>query len=544
MAATAGRGRSVARILADAASTLSSYDEAQKRLCRILELVAELVPCTTATLHLGDTRVPVASLTIGEGAGAETLARAAALFCRLDGEPAPAGSIHSGHEQAQVAYPLVCRDMDLLGLLLLCRPPSRPFSDEELQRLSVAGSLVSSYLAWLASRDEHAALVQRERAARESAEVASRAKDTFLANLSHELRTPLSAIAGWASLLRKGGLNEPTVRRAIEVIDRSAKAEAQLIDDVLDVSRIVNGKLRMEMQPIDMGATVQSVVDTIMPTAELKGVTVSVQVEPFLAVRADAARLHQVLWNLLSNAVKFTPKGGCIDVVARRGEGQVDVEVRDTGIGVSPGFLPLLFDRFSQADESQGRQNAGLGLGLAIVRHIVEAHGGTVAAESPGENRGSTFRVHLPSAQGHDGSRAPGPARPGADSPGEPDPLGGLRVLVVDDDRDALEVAAWTLTARGAMARTAGSAAEASEALRAAAFDLLLVDIGMPSEDGYAFLRRLRSEGCTTPAIALTAYGHADDKRMAAESGFSQHMTKPVAPDDLAAAIVRAVGRV
>jgi signal transduction histidine kinase len=544
MTAGSERDRSVARILSDAASTLSSCDDAAMRLRGVLELVAELVPCQAATLHLADPQVSLAGVSVGEGAGEAYRQLAAALFARLgDDREYSSGLIKNGHEHAQIAFPLVSRDMDLLGLLLLCRPNERPYGEEDLQRLTVAGSLISSYLSWLETRQEHAALIERERAARERAEIASRAKDTFLANLSHELRTPLNAIAGWASLLRKGALNEATTRRAIEVIDRSAKAEAQLIDDVLDVSRIISGKLRMDMHRMDLAATVANVVETVLPTAEVKGITVSVQTEPPVMVMADAARLHQVLWNLISNAVKFTPKGGCIDVLARSSDTHVEVEVRDTGVGLSPEFLPYLFERFTQADDSQRRQNPGLGLGLAIVRHIVEAHGGTVEAESPGENLGSTFRVRLPAVQRREESKAAGPTGIAADDRLLPAGVAGTRVLVVDDDPDAREVVQWTLAERAVIVRTASSAEEASAIMRSATFDLLLVDIGMPAEDGHAFLRRLRAEGCPTPAIALTAYGRPDDKRVAAESGFARHVTKPVSPDNLVAAMLHALGR-
>jgi signal transduction histidine kinase len=541
MDATPERPRSVARILADAASTLSSTDDARNRLRRVLELVVELVPCTMATLHLADPRAALSGLVVGEGADRAFVELAGTLFSHLADDPGRAARFSRdvcGH--AQLAFPIVSRGMDLLGLLLLCRPLERPFGDEELQRLTVSGSLIASYLAALDVSEQHAMLIEAERAAREHAEIASRAKDTFLANLSHELRTPLNAIAGWASLLRKGGLNETTTSRAIEVIDRSAKAEAQLIDDVLDVSRIVSGKLRMEMRRVDVGTTVSAVVDSVLPTAAVKTITVSVHVEPGLVVMGDGARLHQVLWNLLSNAVKFTPKDGCIDVLARRADDKVELEVRDTGAGIAADFLPHLFERFSQADASQRRPNPGLGLGLAIARHIVEAHGGTVSAESGGVNRGAAFTVRLPAAPTPD-------ERPvslaGDVVRAEPGGLTGLRALTVDDDPDAREVVKWTLESRGVLVRTAPSAEEAAETLRSEAFDLLLIDIGMPVEDGHTFLRRIRAEGCAVPAIALTAYGRPDDKRLAAESGFARHLTKPVTPDDLVSAMLQVLGK-
>jgi signal transduction histidine kinase len=541
MDATPERPRSVARILADAASTLSSSDDARNRLRRVLELVVELVPCTMATLHLAGPRAALSGLAVGDGADGTFVELAGTLFSHLADDAGRAARVSRDvHGHAQLAFPIVSRGMDLLGLLLLSRPLERPFGDEELQRLTVAGSLISSYLAALDVHEQHAMLIEAERAARERAEIASRAKDTFLANLSHELRTPLNAIAGWASLLRKGGLDETTTSRAIEVIDRSAKAEAQLIDEVLDVSRIVSGKLRMEMRRVDVGTTVSAVVDSMLPTAEAKAITVSVDVAPGLVVTGDGARLHQVLRNLLSNAVKFTPKDGCIDVLARRAGDKVELEVRDTGVGIAADFLPHLFERFTQADASQRRPNPGLGLGLAIVRHIVEAHGGTVSAESAGVNLGAAFRVRLPAAPTPD-------ERPvslaGDVVRAKPGGLTGLRVLTVDDDPDAREVVKWTLASRGVAVRAAPSAEEAAEALRSEAFDLLLIDIGMPVEDGHTFLRRIRAEGCAVPAIALTAYGRPDDKRLASESGFARHVTKPVTPDDLVSAMLQVLGK-
>jgi signal transduction histidine kinase len=533
--------RSVARVLADAASALSSHEDAARRLALVLQLLAESVHSTGAALHVRNAPPGAGDIAIGDAAG-EAALRAETVCARLDVRAELAeGFIDNQRADSRVAVPLVSHDMDVLGVILLLRPADDPYSDEELQRLSVAGSLISSYLAWLSARAAHAALVERERAARERAESASRAKDVFLANLSHELRTPLNAIVGWASLLRKGGLNEATVHRAIEVIDRSAKAEAQLIDDVLDVSRIVSGKLRFEMLRVDLRAVVAAVVEAVQPTAEVRQIALSAEMQRDLEVMADAARLHQVFWNLLSNAVKFTPKGGCIDVTARRVDGTVEVDVHDTGIGIHPDFVPHLFERFSQADASAKRENGGLGLGLAIVRHIVEAHGGSVAANSAGEGRGATFTVRLPAAASRDGRR---PAVTDEPTPRSPQATGlaGLRVLVVDDDPDARELLQCALTPAGALVRAASSGAEASALLAAHGFDLLLVDIGMPAEDGHAFLRRIRAEGCQAVAIALTAYGRPDDKRTASETGFARHVTKPIDTDDLVVVIRQTIG--
>jgi PAS domain S-box-containing protein len=382
---------------------------------------------------------------------------------------------------------------------------------------------------------------------------ANRLKDEFLANLSHELRTPLNAIIGWADLLSGKQLDAATTEHAVEVISRNAKAQAQLVSDVLDVSRITAGKMRLNVQQVDLPAVVQSAMDVVRPAAEAKKVTLQATIHGASApVTGDPDRLQQVLWNLLSNSVKFTPQGGNVDVALRRAGATVELIVRDTGAGIDPGVLPYVFERFRQGDASSSRQHGGLGLGLAITRHLVELHGGTVHAESAGEGAGAAFAVRLPvRAVIHDAApdtSAP-PARPADSAVGRlPDgSLSGVSVLVVDDEEDARELIRAVLARQGAEIRLAASAAEALAAVASRAPDVLLADIGMPGCDGYELIRRVRIDPdparASMPAIAFTAYGREDDRRRALRAGFDRHEPKPILPDALVALVASVAGR-
>jgi signal transduction histidine kinase len=387
---------------------------------------------------------------------------------------------------------------------------------------------------------EKAELLVREQVARRQAEEANRTKDEFLATLSHELRTPLNAMLGWAQLLRTGNLDAATAARALETIERNARSQAQLISDLLDVSRIITGKLRLELQPIELPLVLEAVLDTVRPAADAKGLQLAVRVDPLVpALRGDADRIQQVIWNLVSNAIKFTPAGGRVEVELGRRPDLVELAVRDTGIGIRPDFLPYVFDRFRQAESAITRTHGGLGLGLSIVRHLVELHGGTVAVASPGEGRGATFTVRLP-AQGTapDLPRHEPAAAGGA---GERPRLDGLHVLVVDDEADARELTARMLGGAGARVTAAASAAAALGALEGELPDVLVVDLGMPGEDGYALLRQVRAlpaaRGGALPAAALTAYARAEDRARALAAGFQIHLAKPVDPPELVAAV-------
>jgi PAS domain S-box-containing protein len=389
---------------------------------------------------------------------------------------------------------------------------------------------------------------ESERAARREAEEANRLKDDFLATLSHELRTPLTAMLGWSRLLRSGGIGEVMAARALESIERNAEAQRQLVDDILDVSSIISGKLRLDVRPISIVSVVESAVDAVRPAADAKRIELRVVIGTRMgAINGDPDRLRQVVWNLLSNAVKFTPEGGRVEVGAERREGVVRVVVSDTGRGIEPDFLPHVFDRFRQADASTTRTHGGLGLGLSIVRHIVEMHGGSVAAESAGAGLGATFAVTLPTEPmpSASGTASVEAARRVVECPPS---LEGLHILVLDDEADTCEVVAAVLTKCGARVTTATSAAEALEAIAAADFDLIISDIGMPGVDGYEFIRRVRarereSGARHTPAIALTAYAREEDRRRAFRAGFQMHLAKPVEPDELTAVVASFSGR-
>lgn len=382
--------------------------------------------------------------------------------------------------------------------------------------------------------------------AQKEAEAANRLKDEFLATLSHELRTPLTAVLGWARMLRGGQLDEKKAARALEVIERNAEAQQRLVEEVLDVSRIITGKLRLSVRPVELVPVVEAAVDVVRPAAEAKGIEMEVSVAADAGlVSGDPDRLQQVVWNLLTNAVKFTEKGGKVEVRLERSGSNVMVKVRDTGIGIPPEFLPHVFDRFRQADASTKREHGGLGLGLAVVRHLVEQHGGTVAAESEGENRGATFVIELPISAIRLGTEENGAGKDNGEGravrSSHSASLGGVRVLVVDDHTDSRDLLSMVLGDCGARVLTASSVKEAIELMGRERIDVLVSDIGMPLEDGYDLIRKVRSlaldEGGGVPALALTAYADEQDRQRALSSGFQQHLSKPIEPADLIAAV-------
>jgi PAS domain S-box-containing protein len=391
---------------------------------------------------------------------------------------------------------------------------------------------------------EREVLLAAERAARESAERHSRMKDEFLATLGHELRTPLNAVLGWATLLRGRAHGPAELEHALTVIERNARQQAQLIEDLLDMSRIVSGKLRLHVQGVELGVVIQAALDAARPAAEAKGVSLGHDLASDAGqVSGDANRLQQVVWNLVSNAVKFTPRGGAVRVGLERVASQVRVSVTDTGEGISAEFLPLVFDRFRQADSSTTRRHGGLGLGLAIVKHLVELHGGTVAASSEGVGRGASFSVSFP-VRATSGAAAVADLAPSASDVS----LAGVRVVVVDDEADARELVARVLEEAGARVGTAGSAEEALGMVQRERPDVVVSDIGMPGEDGYQLVQRIRmlkkEEGGLTPAVALTAFARVEDRRRALLSGFQMHMAKPVEPAELVAVVASVTGRV
>ena len=387
---------------------------------------------------------------------------------------------------------------------------------------------------------EAAVLVQRRAA---EADEANRAKDEFLAVLSHELRTPLNAVYGWARILQSGALSQDRAARALDVIVRQSNAQVQLIDDLLDVSRMITGKMRLDVCPVDLKGVVEQALDAARPAADAKEIRIQVVLDPRAGpVTGDPDRLQQVVWNLVLNAVKFTPKGGRVEVRLQRVDSHVEIVVSDTGQGIAPAVLPFVFDRFRQADSSSRRAHSGLGLGLALVKHLVELHGGGVSAQSAGEGLGATFVVTLPVALADTTMDHMAKLQAAARSDGMPRvPLDGLRVLVVDNDPEALELATAILTGAGAMVRVSASAADALARVRSWRPHVLVSDIEMPGEDGYALIQKVRalaaSEGGHTPAVALTAYGRTHDRVLALTAGYDMHIPKPVDPGELTAII-------
>jgi signal transduction histidine kinase/CheY-like chemotaxis protein len=396
------------------------------------------------------------------------------------------------------------------------------------------------------AEEERERLLVLEREARAEAERQAMLKDEFLATLSHELRTPLHAILGWSEILRKDLGNRERALEALSVIERNGRIQTQLIGDLLDMSRIVSGTLRLDVQRVELSNVIEAAFEAVRPAAEAKDLTigrhVAVVSEP---VYGDPRRLQQVVWNVLSNAVKFTPKGGRIDIALDRADAHAEIRVTDTGEGIAPEFLPHLFERFRQADGTVARAHGGLGLGLALVRQLVELHGGEAHATSDGRGRGATFVIRLPLARipASDGARQS--FRRVVDAPvtrRRSDSLEGLHILVVEDEPDALRMVRRTLEDGGATVSTAPGTDEALNLLVQDRFDLVLSDIGLPGRDGHEFIRECRARGVTTPAIALTAFARAEDRRRALEAGYQDHLTKPLELAELLSAIAAFTG--
>jgi signal transduction histidine kinase/DNA-binding response OmpR family regulator len=464
------------------------------------------------------------------------------------GRSAPHYGMPPGHlpVTSYFAVPVVSRTGEVIGGLFLGHEKAGVFPE----RLE---PIMAGVAAQLAIAIDNARLLEREQRARAAAESASRAKDEFLAVLSHELRTPLNAVYGWARMLQSGQLQGADLRRALEVIMRNASAQVQLIDDMLDVSRIVTGKMRLDVRPVELKPVVEAALDAVRPAVEAKELRLQAVLDPqAFGVMGDPDRLQQVVWNLLINAVKFTPRGGRIQVHLLRANSHVEIVVSDTGQGIAPDVLPHVFERFHQADSTSTRRHSGLGLGLALVRHLVELHGGAVTADSEGPDCGSTFTVRLPVAIAR--SRADeAPTAGGRVYPTAPVKaaragplLHGVRVVVVDDDRDGLELIAAILTQGGAEVRACSSAAQGLETIRTWRPDVLISDIEMPGEDGYSFIRRVRMlEGTIgrPPAVALTAYGRVEDRLRTLSAGYSMHVPKPVDPVELVTVVASLTGR-
>ncbi|HEV8139165.1 MAG TPA: response regulator [Pyrinomonadaceae bacterium] len=402
------------------------------------------------------------------------------------------------------------------------------------------------------AEEERAHLLVREQAARAEAEAANKNKDEFLATLSHELRTPLTAVLGWSHLLQTKKLSEPETNRALDTIERNARAQSQLIDDLLDVSRIITGKLSIDRTRVDLCRVIEGALDVTRPLAEAKDVQFTIEIEPSPCfVLGDSTRLQQIFWNLFSNAVKFTPKGGRVVVDADTTSSRVTVAVRDTGIGIKPELLPFIFERFRQGDGSTTREHGGLGLGLAIVRHLVQLHGGFVDVESDGIECGTTFKVAFPLAiedvifetKETDVASTQSVCAPALSL----QLLNGIKVLVVDDEHDSRELLMMILTRCGSDVRCSDSAASAIEAFNEWHPDLLVSDIGMPNEDGYSLIQKVRSMDSNharqIPAVALTAYATDEDRLQALSAGFQMHVPKPIEPESFVNSLASVLGR-
>ncbi|MBD2371403.1 response regulator [Leptolyngbya sp. FACHB-402] len=386
----------------------------------------------------------------------------------------------------------------------------------------------------------------RAQAARQQAENANRLKDEFLAIVSHELRTPLNSILGWSQLLLDREFDPATTRRALETINRNAQAQAQLIEDILDVSRLMRGKVELSIHPIDLASFLDATVESVRPQADAKSIQLSMHLDPTIGkIEADPVRLRQIIWNLLTNSIKFTPEGGQVELQVMPANSRIELQIRDTGIGIDPTFLPHIFDHFRQADSSSTRAHGGLGLGLAIVRQLVELHNGKIEAHSQGCNQGTTFRVHLPISNWHPETIADSAPNVMAATTVEEIPsLEQLQILVVEDHTDNREMVQKVLEEAGAIVIAMCSAEAEIAALEHTQPDVIVSDIAMPGEDGYDSIRHIRaSRGRDIPAIALTAYARPEDQRQALNAGFHKHLSKPINAQELVRIIAQLVER-
>jgi PAS domain S-box-containing protein len=477
------------------------------------------------------------------------------------GKMGPHAGMPQGHlpVRSYLAVPVVSRSGEVIGGLFFGHPETGVFTERSEHIISgvaaqaaVAIDNARLYEAAQNAAREREMLLASERSARTEAERMSEMKDEFLATLSHELRTPLSAILGWSHILQRGTANEADLRKGLDVIERNARVQAQLIEDLLDMNRITSGKVRLDIQPVDPIAFIEAALETVRPAADAKGIRLEKLLDPAAGpISGDPSRLQQVIWNLLSNAIKFTPKEGKVQILLERVNSHIEISVADTGIGIKPEFLPHVFERFRQADGSTTRRFGGLGLGLSIVKHLVELHGGTVLVKSPGEGSGTSFTVHFPLPVVHKSAYNETRLHPKTSKPAavdfKPLDLSGIKVLVVDDETDARDLVRRVLTECDAQVLTAATAAEALLLVEREAPHVLVTDIGMPDVDGFELLRRVRALGQTrggkVPAIALTAFARSEDRTRALRAGFLVHVSKPIEPSELVATVASVAGR-
>jgi PAS domain S-box-containing protein len=435
------------------------------------------------------------------------------------------------------------------GSVLYCEWYNSALYDESGNLMSVL-SLVLDVTARTLAEQDRARLLEAEQSLRAEAERANRLKDEFLATLSHELRTPLTSILGWAHLLQAGDMDHATSVRALEAIQRNARSQVQLIEDLLDVSRVITGKLRLEVRPINLANVIEAAIEAVRPAADARRVQLVATLDAQTTIPGDPDRLQQVVWNLLSNSIKFTRAKGRVEVSLTQSNGEAQIVIKDTGIGISPQFLPFVFDRFRQADSTSTRAYGGLGLGLALVRHLVEQHGGAVSATSPGHEQGSTFTITLPLARPQVMGQRAQAVRfadyPSSDSY-DAHALHNLRVLVVDDEEDTRDLLQTVLAMCGARVTTTASVPEAMAAIERERPHVMVCDIGMPGEDGYQLISRVRAlpfgRGGSTPAVALTACAREEDRRRALDAGYQVHVSKPIKPSELVAVVAGVAGQ-
>ena len=437
-----------------------------------------------------------------------------------------------------IIVPLVANERVLGALTLAITESARRYRQADL-------SFATVMAAHTASAIENARLYREAQSARAAAESANRAKDEFLSTLSHELRNPLNAVHGWATLIERGQLGAAQTHRAVEVIVRNVNAQIRLVDDLLDMSRVVSGRMRLVVQPVDLRDLIDDALEAVRHAAEAKGIRLQPVLEiPGLLVSGDPGRLQQIVWNLLENAVKFTPKGGRVQVQLQRVRSHVEIIVSDTGQGIAAEVLPYVFDRLRQGETGSARGHGGLGIGLGLVRHLVELHGGSVYAESPGEGQGATFVVKLPLMVAETRQQAVAHAER---SPVENASLKGARIVVVDDDPTAVELIRDVLVQAGAEVIECRSADEALQAVVRSRPNAIVSDIEMPGQDGYSLIRKVRALGPElggkTPAVALTAFGRSEDRIRSLTAGFNNHVSKPVDPAELTAIIASIIGR-
>jgi PAS domain S-box-containing protein len=449
--------------------------------------------------------------------------------------------------RAGFGFPIMLGD-EVIGVIEFFSQDIRRPDQELLEMIGSVGRQIGQFQERKRAEEKLAHLLVRERSARADAEKANRLKDEFLATLSHELRTPLNAVIGWSRMLKTGRLDEESANHAIDVIERNAWAQKQIIEDILDVSRVITGKLQLHLGPVDLVSVVNAALDAVRPAFEAKEIKIETNYQEGLKLIAgDADRLQQVVWNLLSNASKFTPFGGAVGISVTQDRAYAQIEISDTGPGIAPDFLPHVFERFRQADGSTTRTHGGLGLGLAIVRHLVELHGGLIGVENGTVRSGAVFTVKLPLPSG-ELNLSPVPARTSIEPNVADVDLAELRILVVEDDPDALDLLAIDLREHGANVTGVTSGSEALELLQKEHFDLIISDIGMADTDGYSLIKQVRqhekTEGQHIPAIALTAYARAQDRMRALDSGYNTHVAKPVDIRELVSVVKCLTGKI